>query len=303
MARSPFPILTYADVVGNPIANGFLLLNLSEDALSPTGEVCSGLTIRVPLDDTGTITGSPTFWPNADLTPDDTYYALRAYTAQGQLVLGPLSVIIGGGGPFTITSFTGGSSVELGDPIVNPVFAATYSGTPGSAAIANTEGIDSPLNLISPFTSGTVEGTFVHTAAETTTFTLTAIGASTQTATQAITWSAAIFGGVGAAGATSSVTAAGTTAVLSTGDVLPRIQLGAETVGQSFGPYSPSGQVIYLLLLGGSHSFIDAGTGFPFAMNAPITVTFVNEFGATVTLFLYASTNPLFGTFTPKATS
>ena len=117
------------------------------------------------------------------------------------------------------------------------------------------------------------------------------------------TWQPAIFGGVGSSGATSSVTASGTTAVLSTGDVLARMQLGAEGVGQTFGPFHPSGQVIYLLLTGGSHTFIDAGTGFPFAFNSPIAVSFVNAQGVTVSMFLYSSTNPLFGSFSPKVAS
>jgi hypothetical protein len=76
-----------------------------------------------------------------------------------------------------------------------------------------------------------------------------------------------------------------------------------ETVGETFGPFNPSGQVIYLLLTGGSHTFIDAGTGFPFAFNAPITVGFVNVNGVTVPLYLYQSTNALYGTYTPKVSS
>lgn len=201
---------------------------------------------------------------------------------------------------FTITSFTGGQAGELGQSFTNPTFNATYSATPSSANITNTDSIDSPLALTTPFTSGTIVGTFTHTTVTTTTFTLTAMGASTQTATQTITWNPRIFGGVGTAGATSSVTATGTTAVLSTSDVLASAGLGAETVGETFGPYTPSGQNIYLLLTGGSHTFTDAGTGFPFAFNAPTAVTFVNEFGVTVSMFLYQSTNPLFGSYTPK---
>jgi hypothetical protein len=204
---------------------------------------------------------------------------------------------------FSITSFTGGSLVELGTSVVNPVFNATYSTTPASAQITNTESIDSPLALSTPFTTGTVTGTFVHSSIATTTFTLSATQGSTQTATQQIVWQPAIFGGVGAIGATSSVTASGTTAVLSTSDALPRTQLGAESVGESFGPYTCSGQCVYLLLLGGSHTFIDAGTGFPFAFNAPISVSFVNAHGVTVSMWLYQSTNPLTGTFTPKVAS
>jgi hypothetical protein len=204
---------------------------------------------------------------------------------------------------FSITSFTGGSTVELGYSVVNPSFAATYSVTPASANITNTESISSPTNLVTPFTSGTITGTFVHTSVETTTFTLAATQGTTQTATQTISWQPSIFGGAGTAGATSTVTASGTTAVLSNSNVLPRTQLGAETVGETFGPYSPSGQVIYLLLTGGSHTFTDAGTGFPMAFNAPLTVTFLNANSVTLTMYLYQSTNSLYGTYTPKVAS
>lgn len=206
--------------------------------------------------------------------------------------------------PFTINSFTGcNGTVELGTTITNPVCAATYSSNPASAAITNTDGISSPTNLSTPFTSGTITGSFNHTAIATTTITLTATGASTQTATQAYMWQPRIFGGMGASGATSTVTASGTTAILSTSDVLANVQLGAETVGLSFGPFSPSGQNIYLLLIGGSHTFIDAGTGFPFAFNTPTAVSFTNIHGVVVSMFLYQSTNSLTGTFTPKVAS
>ena len=205
--------------------------------------------------------------------------------------------------PFTINSFSGGQAGELGQSFVNPVFSATYSATPTSANITNTDSINSPFTLITPFISATITGTFMHTSTAATVFTLNATQSSSQTATQTITWNPAVFGGVGAAGATSTVTASGTTAVLSTTDVLARSALGIETVGQSFGPYVPSGQNVYLLLTGGSHTFIDSGTGFPFAFNAPTTVTFVNQYGTSVTMYLYQSTNALFGTFTPKVAS
>lgn len=196
---------------------------------------------------------------------------------------------------FVINSFTGGRSVELGASVTNPTFAATYSITPANANITNSEAIDSPLNLTSPFTSGTITGTFVHNAPETTTFQLTATQGATQTATQQIAWEPRIFGGVGTAGATSSVTASGTTAVLSTSDVLPSLQLGAEVIGEVFGPFTPSGggQNVYLFLTGGSHTFVD-GNGFAFPFNSPTTVSFVNANGVTVSMFLYQSTNSLF---------
>jgi hypothetical protein len=206
--------------------------------------------------------------------------------------------------PLAINSFTGGSSQELGFAVVNPAFSASYTGTPTSANITNTDGTDSPHNLTTPFTSATLAGTFTKSVTGSTTFTLHATdGTTSPTATQTITWNPRIFGGVGTSGATSSVTASGTTAVLSTSDALASAGLGAETVGQVFGPFTPSGQAVYLLLTGGSHTFTDQGTGFPFAFNAPITVSFVNANGVTVTMYLYQSTNPLTGSFSPKVAS
>lgn len=206
--------------------------------------------------------------------------------------------------PFSILSFTGcNGTVELGFHVINPVCSATYSATPSSANLTNTDGISSPTALVNPFTTGTITGNFSHNAITTTTITLTAIGTSTQTATQAYQWKPRIFGGLGTAGATATVTASGTTAILSTTDAIASLQLGAETVGESLGPFSPSGKNIYLLLMGGSHTFIDAGTGFPFAFNTPTTVTFTNVNGVVVTMYLYQSTNVLYGTFTPKVVS
>lgn len=198
---------------------------------------------------------------------------------------------------FTINSFTGGSTVEIGATVTNPAFSASYSSTPTSANITNTDGIDSPLTLTTPFTSGTVVGSFHKTTAASTTFTLTAVGTSTKTASQSIAWEPLSFAGVGAAGATATVTASGSSALLSTGDVLANVGLATSNVGHTYGPYAPSGQKIYLLIIGTGHAFKDASTGFSFAFNAPTTVSFVNEQGATVTMELYESTNTLSGTF------
>lgn len=200
---------------------------------------------------------------------------------------------------FTIISFTCGlcTTVEIGATVNNPAFTASYSSTPSSASITNTLGINSPFSLTTPFTSGTVIGVFTQSIQATTTFTLTAIGTSTKTATKTINWYPRSFGGVGAAGATSSVTASGTTAVLSNGAVLASAGLSASNVGQVFGPYTASGQKIYILCIGGSHTFKDSVTGFAFAFNTPTLISFVNVNGATVTMYLYESTNLLTGSY------
>lgn len=200
---------------------------------------------------------------------------------------------------FTITSFAGGSSVEVGATVTNPSFTASYSSTPASAIITNTDGIGSPLTLTTPFTSGTVTGAFTHTTATSTTFTLNATSGVTKTATTAINWQARTFSGVGTAGATGA-TATGTTAVL-TGATGTLASAGLNN--QATYAANPSAQKVYILMTGGSHTFKDAATGFAFAFNTPTSVSFVNVNGATVAMFLYESTNTLTGTFTIQVVS
>lgn len=206
---------------------------------------------------------------------------------------------------FAINSFTGGQTVEIGAGVVNPAFTASYSYTPNSAAITNTDGVSSPTNLSTPFTSGTVSGTFTKTSQTCTTFTLTAIAATTKSGTQQLCWSPRVFGGVGTAGATSA-TASGTSAVLGGGGsgTLSSAGLSNSQVNQILGPYSPANQKIYLLIIGNGHTnIIDNLTGFAMPFNTPTAVTFTNQNGASVPMYLYESTNLLSGAFSPKITN
>lgn len=204
---------------------------------------------------------------------------------------------------FAITSFTGGSTVEVGATVTNPTFNATYSSLPVSAKITNTDGIDSPLVLTTPFTSGTVVGAFSHNAVATVVFTLTAVQATTKTATSNIVFLARTFSGIGGAGATSA-TASGTTALLvgasgTLAGAAPDGGLFASIVGQSFGSFSPTAQKIYVLTphTVSAHVFHDQN-GFLFSMLAPTTFSFTNQNGAVISMDLYESTNLLSTPFT-----
>jgi hypothetical protein len=249
----------------------------------------------------------------ASITPGGSGILTAVTAGTGIVVTGTGSLsnpyIISTATGFGITSFTGSIAGELGQVFTNPAFAATYSGTPTAANITNTDDVNSPFSLTTPFTAAVITGTFeqadfTQENPKTTTFTLTATnGVTAQIATATITWRERIFAGLGTAGADSTITPSGTTMVLSTEDVLPSAALNVETVGQTFGPFSPSGQVIYLLLVGNAHTFTDAITGFPFAFNAPITVNLLNQYGITLQMYLYQSTNSLTGTFQPKVAS
>ena len=238
-----------------------------------------------PLASTDPIVSAVPVWNN-------TVYSIRPLT-QDDILPG-----------FSITGFSGGSVVEVGATVTNPSFTASYNSLPSSAQITNSDSIDSPLTLITPFTSGTVVGSFTHDTVTNVTFTLTAIGSVTQNAYQYISYDGRDFGGLGAAGATSSVTAFGNNAILSTSDAIYSIGLfaGGEGIGTTFGPFSPTNQKIYLLLQGGTHTFKDQnGFLFPFGPggdNISTTVSFTNQYSAVITMYLYESTNLLSTPFT-----
>ena len=215
---------------------------------------------------------------------DGTQYDLRQLTADD---LGPA---------FAITGFSGGSTVEIGATVTNPAFTASYSSLPASAHITNTDGIDSPLALTTPFTAGTVVGAFTSGVEADVTFTLTAVGATTQTATQAIAFEPRMFAGVAAAGATGATASGNNADLTGVGGVLADQGLTDNPVGSTY-VVSPAAQKIYLLLTGGAHTFKDTVSGFPFPFNAPSPIAFVNQNGATVPMYLYESTNIVSATF------
>lgn len=164
---------------------------------------------------------------------------------------------------------------------------------------SNTAAAQVPANVTVPANSATV--TFNITTspvAANTAVTISGVYSVTQSATLTVLAPPPppqpIYGGVGQPGASSNVTLSGTNVTLSTGDVIGQLQTTPEQVGQQWS-FSPNNQAIYLLLFGGSHSFVDANTGFPLPFNPPIAVSLNG-----VPMFLYQTTNILFLPFTPK---
>lgn len=201
---------------------------------------------------------------------------------------------------FTITGFNGGMIIECGTTITNPSFTASYSSTPASASISNTDNIDSPHTLISPFTSGTITGVFTHSVVNSSvTFTLNANkGVVNKSATQSFIYEARSFGGIGTAGATSATASGSNATLVGASGTLSNEGLHASDIGQTYGPFNPVGQKIYLLLPHSAvHGFKDQN-GFTFVFNAPTTFSFTNQQSAVISMDLYESTNLLSTTFT-----
>lgn len=76
----------FTDFEGNPLALGYLLMQLSHDEQYPTGtnvQVVAGIKIRVPLDSNGNVAGTVSVAANDQMLPASSYYIVMAYAADG----------------------------------------------------------------------------------------------------------------------------------------------------------------------------------------------------------------------------
>jgi hypothetical protein len=89
MARVAFPITVFYDSSGAPLANGYVKISLTQDAMSPTGQVCGSCSLNVVLDNTGTMASVPQVYPCSQLNPTSVQYVVIAYTASGERASGP----------------------------------------------------------------------------------------------------------------------------------------------------------------------------------------------------------------------
>ena len=86
-------INTFQTADGNPVANGSVRIRLNQDGSVDDQQVGSNFT-TIPLNSNGVLTGSPTFWRNADISPAGTYYIRLVYLDTGQLISGPSKVTV-----------------------------------------------------------------------------------------------------------------------------------------------------------------------------------------------------------------
>ena len=89
-----WPYTQYTYPSGAPLSNGYVLIWLDTDAKTPTGLICRGMSLRVPLDANGVMNPVPQVWQNVALLPSGCTYLQEAYTPDGELVLGPDSIVI-----------------------------------------------------------------------------------------------------------------------------------------------------------------------------------------------------------------
>src|SRR5271154_6661871 len=95
MTITNFLLLGGPGVTTNPVANGRFDIRLNKDAMSPAGQVGTQVD-AIDLDANGAPEGPPTFWPNSELSPNNTSYILKVFNAQGEQILyGPFGILVG----------------------------------------------------------------------------------------------------------------------------------------------------------------------------------------------------------------
>jgi hypothetical protein len=105
----------FQDALGNPLSNGYLIMQLQHDAVAlNTGQIVGNASVRIPLDINGriqgTVTGAPVFiWPNSALLPAGGNYLIWAYDSANRLVWdNPQVQVVGATNPFNVNVWVPG---------------------------------------------------------------------------------------------------------------------------------------------------------------------------------------------------
>jgi hypothetical protein len=197
---------------------------------------------------------------------------------------------------FSINSFIGSQTVEIGNSIIDPTFNFSYNQTPSSANIINSDNINSPYVLSPTATTATINGTWIHNGQDSVVFTLNAyLDSNMATSEVNLNFYSRLFAGVGASSGTSPTSSAGNTATLNNGAVLSSLGLFSNGVAGNSYTLNPVNQKIYFLLDANNYTFSSGGFELPF--NIPSSQIFINQYGATIQYYLYESTNLLDASF------
>lgn len=115
----------FQDGEGNVLADGYLLLQLSQDALvTGVAQIGSGVAVKIKLNSSGSIdtTVAQSVWGNDQLSPPNTFYTVTGYTSKSQLAWGPnYQQVIGNGGTFDVGTWVPNQVTNWTPPLQVPI--------------------------------------------------------------------------------------------------------------------------------------------------------------------------------------
>jgi len=142
----------FQDSEGNLLALGYLIMELSQDeTISGVGNICSGLTIKILLDSSGSVVTSPAqyVWGNDVMMPVNSYYKVTGYSAAGQPCWGPNIQQVTGAGPFNVGTWVPNTVLSwIGATLQQAPILLEHGGTPNSSQqLLNLESTDSSVTI------------------------------------------------------------------------------------------------------------------------------------------------------------
>lgn len=172
--------VAFTDAQGNPIANGYIVFNLSGPAnIIAGGEIVPVPPITITLTVNGFVTPGQKIMGNDELQPTGTYYIVKVFNDNNVLVRGPQKWILSGAAPIDLANMVDSSVPDpgLASPVIqNPSQPQTITGQPlilsssapftanGTATFNGTLTLSSALTTGNGGTGQVVNSTFPSTA-------------------------------------------------------------------------------------------------------------------------------------------
>lgn len=146
----------FQDSLGNPLQNGTLKLHLSQDCLVfGVGTICSGIDIIIQLDSNGNVASSAStppaanqfVWSNLAMSPQNNFYRVTGFTAEGQRAFGPNNQQVGLGATFNLDSWVPNTVISW-FPSTQQALLLEVNGVPNAVQTeANFESTDSSITI------------------------------------------------------------------------------------------------------------------------------------------------------------
>jgi hypothetical protein len=139
---------SFQDSEGNALSLGTLRMRLSQDCtVSGVGNICSGIDITINLDVNGNAAAGQSVWSSLVMSPQNNFYRVTGFTAQGQKAWGPNNQQVAAGATFNLDSWVPNTVISW-FPSVQQALLVEVNGVPTEVqTVANFESTDSSVTI------------------------------------------------------------------------------------------------------------------------------------------------------------